>query len=518
MGSVVGGDLGRIVDVGLDLSTGGLSSVAQGRGWFGSTRDAAGNLIGGLTGGGKSTDTGSLDQVVGRALNREEMANMNLANVGQEQLDFGKALANGALGKGPSLAEAQLRQAQDRGLAQQLAAVRSQRGASPGLQARMLQQSAAQQNQQLAGQSAIARLQEQRQQQAQFQDYLSNQQNYQTGLLNSASGAAQGQAAARSADRNRQDNMMGGLLNTGATLGAAFLMSDKNVKREIKNVMSDKAKQKQTIKKPDVAPRSKPEKAETTEPVKEYIPLLNKGGAVPTYSNGGEVGWEMPSTDTRYKVAVGNSADPDAFNRALQQHMAGMKEKGSMLNDKQAAAIVGALKDSPADAPTGLVDAPNSMTFETSPFMVANSGGKVPGRAAVSGDSPKNDFVKALLSPGEVVVPRSVVKRGKDAAGEFVEKAVRPSKADREQTNPRSFLDALTAYQYEYKDPKHGKGMQLGIMAQDLQKHPVGRQMVEQTSEGLAVNSAKGFGALLAATADMHKRLSEIETKYKKRS
>ena len=37
-------------------------------------------------------------------------------------------------------------------------------------------------------------------------------------------------------------------------------------------------------------------------------------------------------------------------------------------------------------------------------------GGKVPGRAFSFGDSPKNDRVPAYVSPGEVVVPRSVTK------------------------------------------------------------------------------------------------------------
>ncbi len=38
------------------------------------------------------------------------------------------------------------------------------------------------------------------------------------------------------------------------------------------------------------------------------------------------------------------------------------------------------------------------------------SGGPVPGQAQVPGDSPKNDTVHARLSPGEFVVPRSVVQ------------------------------------------------------------------------------------------------------------
>jgi hypothetical protein len=49
-------------------------------------------------------------------------------------------------------------------------------------------------------------------------------------------------------------------------------------------------------------------------------------------------------------------------------------------------------------------------------------GGEVPGTAKVSGDSPKNDIVDAKLSPGEIVIPRSVAN-AKDApkkAAEFV--------------------------------------------------------------------------------------------------
>ena len=42
--------------------------------------------------------------------------------------------------------------------------------------------------------------------------------------------------------------------------------------------------------------------------------------------------------------------------------------------------------------------------------MCMKSGGPVPGQAQVPGDSPMNDTVHARLSPGEVVVPRSIVQ------------------------------------------------------------------------------------------------------------
>ena len=41
--------------------------------------------------------------------------------------------------------------------------------------------------------------------------------------------------------------------------------------------------------------------------------------------------------------------------------------------------------------------------------------GKVPGKAKVKGDSLKNDVVKVLLSPGEIVIPRSKAQSAIDA-------------------------------------------------------------------------------------------------------
>lgn len=47
-------------------------------------------------------------------------------------------------------------------------------------------------------------------------------------------------------------------------------------------------------------------------------------------------------------------------------------------------------------------------------FINMQQGGVVPGKAPVQGDSPKNDKVPAMLSPGEIVIPRTVLQ-GKNA-------------------------------------------------------------------------------------------------------
>lgn len=51
-------------------------------------------------------------------------------------------------------------------------------------------------------------------------------------------------------------------------------------------------------------------------------------------------------------------------------------------------------------------------------------GGKVPGKAAVAGDSLKNDKVKALLSPGELIIPRTVVQGGPEAIMRFAQQCL----------------------------------------------------------------------------------------------
>jgi len=72
-------------------------------------------------------------------------------------------------------------------------------------------------------------------------------------------------------------------------------------------------------------------------------------------------------------------------------------------------------------------------------------GGHVPGSAPVSGDSPTNDIVPAKLSPGELVIPRSVPKNG-PAMEEFAKKAPVAG-------NPKKTVD-MTKFTAGYKKGK----------------------------------------------------------------
>ncbi len=86
-------------------------------------------------------------------------------------------------------------------------------------------------------------------------------------------------------------------------------------------------------------------------------------------------------------------------------------------------------------------------------------------------------------------------------------KEVRGAKRD-----TADFLKALKSYRYKYKNAKaDGEGEHFGIMAQDLEKSRVGRSMVVEIAGKKMVDTRRGFGAVLAATAEMNRRLEKLE-------
>lgn len=72
----------------------------------------------------------------------------------------------------------------------------------------------------------------------------------------------------------------------------------------------------------------------------------------------------------------------------------------------------------------------------------------------------------------------------------------------------RAFLDALKASGFEYK----GEGkQQYGVMAQDVEKSKAGKSFVIDTPEGKMLDVRQGLGVVLAAQAEINKRLKKLE-------
>lgn len=172
------------------------------------------------------------------------------ASTGQafDQANIAQNLAQTASGQGPSLAQAQLKSAQDRNLAQLMAAQSAARNVSGGAAARNLALASTQGNRQVAQDAASAKILEQRQAQ---QDLMGLRQAEDASALDLAQTAFNADTAAKREmqqaelqqfganqqaasqanqariDRNSQTRQM------GSQALSALLMSDKNVKSDV---------------------------------------------------------------------------------------------------------------------------------------------------------------------------------------------------------------------------------------------------------------------------------------------
>ncbi len=73
---------------------------------------------------------------------------------------------------------------------------------------------------------------------------------------------------------------------------------------------------------------------------------------------------------------------------------------------------------------------------------------------------------------------------------------------------------ALEGYRYHYRDPSQpgaAPGPQYGVMAQDLERTPLGRTMVVDTPAGKAIDGRAATGATLGMIGRLGERLSRLE-------
>lgn len=437
------------------------------------------------------------------------------------QMTLADQLTAQAAGQGPSLATMQLKQASDRNLANAMAFAASQRGGG-GLALRNVRNQQTDIMGQAARDAAMARMQEQltaREQlagvlqgtrgqdltvatsQAELQNAanLANQKAlleqqglndaqarfYNQGMMDldmkqrealmaleklkteqqSSNNQARAQAYAGAA--SARGNLIGGV---GSGIAAAF--SDERLKEDVEEGEGDLDKFLKGF--------SLGQNKESNDP---YSGQKKAGEAMG--SGIGQALKSKPDTELAVKSSTtGVDAAPSmggamyAYEGGVVPHM----NEGGPVNDQ--------MKMLMQLAPIALM----AMSDRDSKKDVVRmeEGGVVPGKAKVKGDSIKNDTVPAMLSPGEVVVPRTAAQD--------------PEKL-------KEFVSNLKAYSYNYKNPEHGEGKHISPMAQDLEKSELGRSLVVDTPEGKIVNYAKAGGVMLATAAMLNQRMNELEKK-----
>lgn len=294
---------------------------------------------------------------------------------GQQQALAGQ-LALNAAGGGPNPAQAQFQQNANQVAAQTAGLIGSQKGMSPALQARLIAQQGAGAGQAAAGQAATL----QAQQQLAAQQALMNQQ------ANMANLSTQQVGQQQNALNSFQQGALGQQQNVYGLSGSANAANSGVAK--------------------GVAQQQGSMFGGLMGGVASALPLLAAahGGMVPNYADGGVIAPAAPYSPTGPASGPQSSAGKDLSGGMQQQAPASS-------GDDSLGGGIGALIQSIAGV-AGNMACGGPVMGEA----YAHQMKPVPGHASVRGDSPQNDTVPAKLSPGEVIIPRSVMQ-SKDPAG-----------------------------------------------------------------------------------------------------
>lgn len=393
------------------FASGNLYDATQGMAGYGAF-DPIGftRLTGAAT--GRTLDSANQQQSFLNALGMNGGLNAGQHNILAQQQGLSNQYGQMALGQGPNPAQAQLAQNTGQNISQQAAMMASARGSqsNPGLIASQAAQVGGGIQQQSVGQAAtlgaqqqIAAMQAQQGQQAQmanlttagagqqqtalsqlgqqnmdYQQLMQNQLNAQNQQRTQAQIAnTNATAGIQQSGMNNTAGLFGGVMQGAGLLGAAAI-------------------------------------------------LANKGGQVPGYADGGPVAIAQQTRDNLKKQIFepgkgGQGAQTGAA--ALQQGLGtGLSALGSaamsLIGQKATGQdiSIGGSSDNSSKMNTNLGGSFTGSTDLPGLGVNASAGGKINGKPKVRGDSEKNDTVPAMLSPGEVVIPRTHVHDAKQAA------------------------------------------------------------------------------------------------------
>ena len=370
-----------------------------------------------------------------------------------QQADFIKMLQGQMGGGAPSVAQNQLAMATDQAQKQVAGQVANIRGLNPATAARLALQNQAGQAQQMAGQAATLRAQEQQANQGQLGQALAQGRDQNTGRL-SALGQLQGQQNAQAIQNKlgaAQINagVAGQNASTNAGIGGGILGG-----------------------------------------LASAIGLA-RGGSVPPVQYLDDGGVVLPGN---LMGAATQYAKDTGFAQALMN-------AGTKINDRRVArdnaendAIMASLPQggpAPQVVPQAALNA-----FAGAPGLFAGSGA-VPGRAEVAGDSYRNDKVPAMLSPGEIVIPRT--KTDPDDAKEFVKAVKAQGKGMKANQKEMSYGEVLRAHK-QLQDrvaqlESFACGGRVGYADGGAVKSPVSKDEADKFNASL--QNAFGYGTYL---------------------
>lgn len=328
-----------------------------------------------------------------------------------QQRALASNLADQAAGRGPSVAANQLKAAQEGNIASQFALANSGRGGNQAGVARQALTNAAQTNGALAQQSATARLQEQQAAAGTLNNVLGTASGQQL-----EGGIANAQLAQSAANAGYQGALQTNLTNAGYQQQAAGTNYQGALSVDQQNAQLAQAHQ---------------------QLLQQYAAMGMDAQKANQLADLQVQQLQQQQTTNQNNQAIAQKQNQNQTTGNILQGLGGFASgAGSFFgggageeDDEDAGAAGGAEGAGDLAASAGpLILASRGGQIPASyrlacggdiSSMLAASGGSVPGQAVVAGDSPKNDFVHALLSPGEIVIPRSH-SGSPEAAADFV--------------------------------------------------------------------------------------------------
>lgn len=295
----------------------------------------------------------------------------NQSNILGQQQALANQLQQNALGNGPNPAQAMLANQTGQNVANQASLMAGQRGASQnvGLMGRQIAQQGAGIQQQGVGQAAAMQAQQQLaaqqqlgQQQAQMQNVAGNQVGAQANALGNYNNAAQNQQQmllnANSQYNNAMVNQQSGMNSINANVASQNAAGQKGLLGGITGAL---------------------------------------GGISSMFADGGMVGYDD-----------GGQVSPSGPQSQLGQMLnSNMQLSNQMANAQPQVAQAPMMQQPSSDKKS---DSGEGMGSMLGLLALLSDGGPVPGHANVKGNSRSNDTVPAMLSPGEIVIPRSALQ------------------------------------------------------------------------------------------------------------
>lgn len=356
------------------------------------------------------------------------------------QNNLASMLTQQAMGQGPNPALAQLNQATGQNVANQSALMASQRGTSnnPGLIARQAAQQGANIQQNAAGQGAIMSAQQQlaaQQQLGQLANQQVGQQQGALGLYNQASQAQQQGLMNSLANQNTANvSMQSNLNNANAQIANTNANNQGQIVGGIFNGLASSAG---LIKGGAGAAHGGIVKNYADGGGVETTPSLTDQFTGPQSFVGQWMKGFQPSQSQIQAPNISSGPPPTQSPNNPTQNQNNLYKAGQGIGQVGGSAFKKTFGSSGGQFPSmGGVGSDSMQMPEmgsqfagAAPALMAmggkanlKQGGGVPGQAKTKGDSLKNDTVPAYLSPGEIVIPRSITQSADapEKAAQFV--------------------------------------------------------------------------------------------------